>query len=116
MNIRFDPLALKIEQVTYEKAIDELRGVGESLSFGDDLSDTALRKLGDLHKGFYFITDWPMKLKPFYIHEKEKQQELSCSFDLQYGYLELVSGGRRQHDPEKLKNRIVEQGLDPSRI
>ena len=109
---RFDPSALKIEQLTYEKAIDELRGVGESLSFGDDLSDTALRKLGDLHKGFYFITDWPMKLKPFYIHEKEKQQELSCSFDLQYGYLELVSGGRRQHDPEKLKNRIVEQGLD----
>ena len=109
---RFDPSALKIEQITYEKAIDELRGVGESLSFGDDLSDTALRKLGDLHKGFYFITDWPMKLKPFYIHEKEKQQELSCSFDLQYGYLELVSGGRRQHDPEKLKNRIVEQGLD----
>ena len=109
---RFDPSALKIEQITYEKAIDELRGVGESLSFGDDLSDTALRKLGDLHKGFYFITDWPMKLKPFYIHEKENQQELSCSFDLQYGYLELVSGGRRQHDPEKLKNRIVEQGLD----
>jgi nondiscriminating aspartyl-tRNA synthetase len=109
---RFDPSALKIDQITYEKAIDDLRDVGESLSFGDDLSDTALRKLGDLHKGFYFITDWPMKLKPFYIHEKEKQQELSCSFDLQYGYLELVSGGRRQHDPEKLKNRIVEQGLD----
>ena len=111
---RFDPSALKIEQVTYERAIDELRSVGEPLSFGDDLSDTALRKLGELHKGFYFITDWPMKLKPFYIHEKEKQQELSCSFDLQFGYLELVSGGRRQHDPEKLKNRIIEQGLDAS--
>lgn len=112
-NIGADNFALKIEQVTYEKAINELKGFGESLSFGDDLSDTALRKLGDLHKGFYFITDWPMKLKPFYIHEKEKHPELSCSFDLQYGYLELVSGGRRQHDPEKLKNRIIEQGLDP---
>ena len=105
---------LKIEQLTYEKALDELRGLGEHLSFGDDLSDTALRKLGDLHKGFYFITDWPMSLKPFYIHEKEGNQELSCSFDLQFGYLELVSGGRRQHDPDKLKNRIIEQGLDPS--
>ena len=109
-----DHSELKIEQLTYEKAIDELRGQGESLSFGDDLSDTALRKLGDLHKGFYFITDWPMRLKPFYIHEKEGNQELSCSFDLQFGYLELVSGGRRQHDPDKLKNRIIEQGLDPS--
>jgi aspartyl-tRNA synthetase len=109
-----DPLELKIEQITYERAIDELGGQGESLSFGDDLSDLALRKLGGLHKGFYFITDWPMSLKPFYIHEKEENQELSCSFDLQFGYLELVSGGRRQHNPDKLKDRIVEQGLDPS--
>jgi nondiscriminating aspartyl-tRNA synthetase len=109
-----EPPELKIEQITYERALDELRGQGESLSFGDDLSDTSLRKLGDLHKGFYFITDWPMRLKPFYIHEKEGNQELSCSFDLQFGYLELVSGGRRQHDPDKLKNKIIEQGLDPS--
>jgi nondiscriminating aspartyl-tRNA synthetase len=114
VDIVSDPSELKIEQLTYEKAIDELRDHGESLSFGDDLSDTALRKLGDLHKGFYFITDWPMRLKPFYIHEKEGNQELSCSFDLQFGYLELVSGGRRQHDPDKLKNKIIEQGLDPS--
>ncbi|HET6641439.1 MAG TPA: aspartate--tRNA(Asn) ligase [Nitrososphaeraceae archaeon] len=113
-DIRLDASELKIDRITYEEAIDELRGQGESLSFGDDLSDTALRKLGDLHKGFYFITDWPMRLKPFYIHEKEGNQELSCSFDLQFGYLELVSGGRRQHDPYKLKNKIMEQGLDPS--
>jgi nondiscriminating aspartyl-tRNA synthetase len=113
-HIRLDASELKIDRITYEEAVDELRGHGESLSFGDDLSDTALRKLGDLHKGFYFITDWPMRLKPFYIHEKEENQELSCSFDLQFGYLELVSGGRRQHDPYKLKTKIMEQGLDPS--
>lgn len=110
----FDSSNLKIERITYEKAIEELKDEGESLSFGDDLSDTALRKLGKFHKGFYFITDWPMVLKPFYIHEKENREELSYSFDLQYGYLELVSGGRRQHDPDKLKNRIIEQGLDPA--
>lgn len=111
---RVDASELKIEQLTYERAIDELRSLGEHLSFGEDLPDIALRKLGDIHKGFYFITDWPMSLKPFYIHEKEGNQELSCSFDLQFGYLELVSGGRRQHDPDKLKSRIIEQGLDPS--
>jgi nondiscriminating aspartyl-tRNA synthetase len=111
----FDPKAfLNMERLTYEKSIEELKSIGEDLSFGDDLSDTALRKLGELHRGFYFITDWPMKLKPFYIHEKENHEELSCSFDLQYGYLELVSGGRRQHDREKLKSRIIEQGLDPA--
>ncbi|MGI0040266.1 MAG: aspartate--tRNA(Asn) ligase, partial [Nitrososphaera sp.] len=104
----------KIERLSYTRCLDELARHGEKLEFGDDLSDAALRKLGEIHNGFYFIMDWPLKLKPFYIHEKEDDPRLSKSFDLQYGYLELVSGGRRLHDPEKLKSRLVEQGLNPA--
>ncbi len=104
----------KIERVTYEQCIEELAKVGEKLQFGDDLSDAALRKLGEIHRGFYFLTDWPLKLKPFYIHEKEDNPNLSKSFDLQFGYLELVSGGRRLHDPDRLRARLAEQGLDPA--
>ena len=38
---------------------------------------------------------------------------LNCrkSFDLQYGYLGLVSGGTRQHDIRKLQTRLKSQGL-----
>jgi len=104
----------KINRLTYEQCLDELAKEGEKLQFGDDLSDAALRKLGEIHRGFYFIIDWPLKLKPFYIHEKEDNPKLSKSFDLQYGYLELVSGGRRLHDPEKLRKRLAEQGLNPA--
>lgn len=104
----------KIDRLTYEQCLDELAKEGEKLQFGDDLSDAALRKLGEIHRGFYFIMDWPLKLKPFYIHEKDDNPKLSKSFDLQHGYLELVSGGRRLHDPEKLKSRLVEQGLNPA--
>ena len=57
-----------------------------------------------------------MKLKPFYIHEKDDDPTLSRSFDLQYGYLELSSGGRRLHDPEQLKSRLKEQNLDPTAL
>lgn len=103
----------KIERISYKDCVDKLVGEGEKIQFGDDLSDSALRKLGNLQKGFYFIIDWPLKLKPFYIHEKEDDPTLSDSFDLQYGYLELVSGGTRQHDRRKLRQRILEQGLDP---
>jgi aspartyl-tRNA synthetase len=106
----------KIERISYKYCIDELNDEGEQIEFGDDLSDAALRKLGQFHKGFYFITDWPLKLKPFYIHEKENDPFLSESFDLQFGYLELVSGGRRQHDYDKLRRRIIDQGLDPARF
>ena len=104
----------KIDRLTYEQCLEELAKEGEKLEFGDDLSDSALRRLGSLHPGFYFVMDWPLKLKPFYIHGKEEDLRLSKSFDLQYNYLELASGGRRLHDPVKLRSRLAEQGLNPA--
>lgn len=104
----------KIDRLTYEQCLEELAKENEKLEFGDDLSDSALRKLGSLHPGFYFIMDWPLKLKPFYIHGKEEDPRLSKSFDLQYNYLELASGGRRLHEPAKLLTRLAEQGLNPA--
>ena len=104
------------ERVTYKQAIEELGKQGLTLAFGDDLLDSHLRTLGEIHPGFYFLTDWPLKLKPFYIHEKEDDPVVSKSFDLQYGYLELSSGGRRLHDPAKIKARLEEQGLDPAQF
>jgi len=102
------------ERVTYTQALEELNGLDIKIEFGEDLQDSHLRSLGEKHPGFFFLTDWPMKLKPFYIHEKDDDTTLSRSFDLQYGYLELSSGGRRLHDPEQLKTRLKEQDLNPS--
>jgi aspartyl-tRNA synthetase len=106
-------LANKFERLPYNKCIEELQKNDEKVEYGDDLSDSSLRTLGQLHQGFYFITEWPLKLKPFYILENERDPFLSNSFDLQIGYLELISGGSRQHDPHKIKSRLKEQGLNP---
>lgn len=103
----------KIPRITYEKCLEDLKSLGEKIEFGDDLSDPALKKLGEIYPKFYFIIDWPTKLKPFYILEHEKKSELSKSFDLQYGYLEIVSGGTREHDSERLQNKLLEKGLNP---
>ncbi len=104
------------ERITYSQAIDELKQEGEKIEFGDDLLDSHLRIIGEKHPGFYFLMDWPMKLKPFYIREKDDDPKLSRSFDLQYGYLELSSGGTRLHNTEVLKARLKEQGLDPTQF
>ena len=104
------------EKITYSEALDELKEKDVKLEFGDDLLDSHLRILGENHPSFYFLTDWPIKLKPFYITEKQDNVELSESFDLQYGYLELSSGGSRLHNPEKIKARLKEQNLDPSKF
>lgn len=102
------------ERITYRQALSELAKEGINIQFGEDLLDSHLRIVGNNHPGFFFLVDWPMKLKPFYIHEKDESPELSQSFDLQYGHLELSSGGTRLHDPSKLKSRLAEQGLDPA--
>jgi len=104
------------EKITYSQALDELKEKDVKLEFGEDLLDSHLRILGENHPSFYFLTDWPIKLKPFYITEKQDNVELSESFDLQYGYLELSSGGSRLHNPEKIKSRLKEQNLDPSKF
>jgi len=104
------------EKITYSQALDELKEKDVKLEFGDDLLDSHLRILGENHPSFYFLTDWPIKLKPFYITEKQDNVELSESFDLQYGYLELSSGGSRLHNPEKIKSRLKEQNLDTSKF
>ena len=104
------------ERITYSLVIDELKQEGEKVEFGDDLLDSHLRMIGQKHPGFYFLMDWPMKLKPFYIREKDEDPTLSRSFDLQYGYLELSSGGTRLHNTDLLKSRLTEQGLDPAQF
>jgi len=104
------------ERITYSQVIDELKQVGEKVEFGDDLLDSHLRIIGEKHPGFYFLMDWPMKLKPFYIREKDEDPALSRSFDLQYGYLELSSGGTRHHNTDILKSKLKEQGLDPAQF
>jgi aspartyl-tRNA synthetase len=104
------------ERITYSQVLEELKSVGEDLKFGDDLLDSHLRIIEKNHPGFFFLIEWPMKLKPFYIREKDDDPKISRSFDLQFGYLELSSGGARLHDPKKIRTRLEEQGLDPSKF
>ncbi len=101
-------------KITYSQVLDELAKNGIKIEFGEDMLDSHLKIVGQRHPGFFFLTDWPMSLKPFYIHEKDVDPKISKSFDLQYGHLELSSGGRRLHNPEKIRARLAEQGLDPA--
>ena len=111
---KLEPPKVPFPRITYRQAVSELRGMGEQVSEGDDLADAHLRVLGERHPGFYFLTDWPTALKPFYIREKDGEPGLSRSFDLQHGYLELSSGGTRLHDAGTMRARLRAQGLDPA--
>jgi aspartyl-tRNA synthetase len=93
----------------YGEIVDRLASTGFHIEFGDDLDSAALKAWGDRVGGFYFITEWPNKLKPFYI--KPKDDKVSFSFDLMYREIELSSGGERIYDRRVLEKRIREAGL-----
>ncbi len=97
--------------ITYSQALEVLRSKGLELPFGEDLGGEALRLLAEEHGGYYFIVDWPLDAKPFYIHPKG--DGLSESFDLMFGQLELASGGQRIHERALLEERLRAKGLDP---
>jgi nondiscriminating aspartyl-tRNA synthetase len=100
-------------RLTYEEALRRLEASGLRVRWGEDLSTPAEKKLGELMKGPYFITDWPTSLKPFYILPKQGREEICEAFDLMYGELELASGGTRIHREELLARRLREKGLKP---
>jgi aspartyl-tRNA synthetase len=60
---------------------------------------------------FYYITEYPEKIKPFYIMEKG---EYSCSFDMMYRGTELASGGQREHRYDHLTKRMKKMKLNPA--
>lgn len=104
---------LPFPRYKYEEIIDLVsKKLDTPLDFGEDIPTEAYRELGKELEGYYYITHWPMSIKPFYIMQSE-DPKYSESFDLQKGWLELTSGGTRVHNRKKLEQAIEDKGLNP---
>lgn len=113
LGVDITPPALPFRRYKYGEVIDTLQGLGERISWGEDLSTSALNRLRDVMPGFYFITDWPTTSKPFYIKPRSDTPEVCEAFDLMHSSLELASGGTRISSKRLLTKRLKEQGLKP---
>ena len=102
-----------IPQYTYSELIEKMQKAGIHTEWGDDLYASNLKKLNIT--GFYFIKEWPLGPKPFYVKAKADDQKLSESFDFMYGDLELSSGSTRIEKRSELEERMKNKGfkLDP---
>ena len=98
-------------RISYQQAIEDLREEGLKVESGEDLTDHALKRLGNARKGYYFITEWPTILKPFYIEVNREKPEISTGFDLQFGETELASGGMRISNRNDLESRLKQANL-----
>jgi nondiscriminating aspartyl-tRNA synthetase len=101
------------KRFTYDEVLEELEKEKIHVPWGDDIPTPAFRTLGKLHPYFYFLTDWPISAKAFYIKPREDNPEISEGFDLMWKWVELSSGGTRIHSKDMLIKRLSEQGLSP---
>lgn len=100
-------------KITHKECIDILRDSGFDINYDEDLNNEALKIIGQKFNGFYFIIEWPEKVRPFYTSLLETDKSRTKSYDLQFKELELTSGAQRIHDPRLLEKRIIEKGLNP---
>ncbi|MHA2005960.1 MAG: aspartate--tRNA(Asn) ligase [Promethearchaeota archaeon] len=99
----------------YDEILDMADKIcGIKLEWGEDITTEAYRALGKIPEltGYYYITHWPMSIKPFYIMPSDNPK-WSESFDLQMGWLELTSGGTRVHNKDQLVTALDAKGLNP---
>ena len=99
----------KIPRYKYAELIEKMQNAGLKTQWGDDLYPKNLQKIG--LEGFYFIVDWPMGPKPFYVKVKKDDPKISESFDLMWGDLELSSGSTRIEKKTELEDRMKNKGM-----
>ena len=99
--------------VPYEEVIDIVNSQDVEMEYGEDLNRAAEKVLGETMGSYYFITEWPTAIKPFYVMPKADDPEKSTAFDLMYRDLELSSGSQRIHDYDLLYSQIEAKDLNP---
>ena len=99
----------EIHRYTYTELVEKMKQAGAKIDWGDDLYPSNLKKIG--LTGFYFIKDWPMAPKPFYVKVSKKDPKISESFDLMFGDLEISSGSTRIEKRQELEERMKNKGM-----
>jgi asparaginyl-tRNA synthetase len=100
-------------RITYDDAIERLKGKGFAVNWGDDLGADEETALSSDFATPVLVHRYPAASKPFYMKHDPARPDLALCVDMlaPEGYGEIIGGGQREDDYETLKRRIVEHGL-----
>ncbi len=99
-------------RITYKECVEKILKAGGTQKDGEDINNENLKIIGKEFNDFYFITEWPTSVRPFYTAVREDDPKYTKSFDLQFKEIELTSGAQRVHNPKELKDKIEQKGLN----
>ncbi len=109
IELKIPDVPSSIPQYTYSELVEKMQKAGAKTEWGDDLYPANLNKIN--LSGFYFIKDWPLGPKPFYVKAKKDDSKMSESFDLMFDDLELSSGSTRIENRSELEERMKNKGF-----
>ena len=84
------------------------------IEWGKDLRTVEEDELSKLHDVPIIVTNYPKKVKAFYMKEDEGDKTVVHGYDLiaTESYGEIIGGSERESDIEKIKSRLNEEGED----
>jgi len=101
-------------RLDYGDAIDLLRRKGSTTTWGEDLGAEDESLIVAEYDKPVFVMNYPKEAKAFYMKENPADPRTVLCDDLlaPEGYGEIIGGSQREDDYEKLRQRIVDEGLD----
>jgi len=100
-------------RLSHAQAVKELRELGSDIKDDEDLGGDDETLLTKKYDNPIFVTNYPAKIKAFYMARNTDNQELAECADLlaPEGYGEIIGGSQREEDYDTLKQRIIDFGL-----
>ena len=104
-------------RMTYDDALKILKEKYKmTIEWGKDLRTIEEDNLSKLYDTPIICTHYPKIVKAFYMIEEPGRPEVvqGCDFIAPEGYGEIIGGSQREHDIEKIKERLRDLGEDPT--
>jgi asparaginyl-tRNA synthetase len=100
-------------RVTYEEAVALLQSKGNPIQLGDDFGGDEETLLSQQFDRPVIIHRYPRAIKAFYMQNDPRRPDLALCMDVlaPEGYGEIIGGGQRIHEHEKLQERVREHKL-----
>ena len=103
-------------RLSYSEAVERLNALGSDIRWGKDLGGDDETILAEQYDRPVFVYNYPKEVKAFYMKENPDDPRTVLGNDClaPEGYGEIIGGSQREDDYDRLKARIIEQGLDPA--
>ena len=110
---KLEKIKQPFERISYDEAIECLKGKGSQIEWGTDLGGDDETLLANVYEKPLFVYNYPKKVKAFYMKPHPEREDLVLCADLlaPEGYGEIIGGSQRNDDYDSLVKRIEEEKL-----